>query len=138
MEKAGKKYISPEELREFGYLQEVNRQFFHPLGMALALLSQEEASMRTRVRDFMQSIPDGPDEIDIGMALLAEFGVKPGVRIIGVYDDRDDPEGIIFGDGPDPEKVERVAQQFLDRSGPRSAKLGYIIQPYEVPDNAGS
>lgn len=29
------KYMSIKEFVEFGYLQEVNRQFFHPLGLAL-------------------------------------------------------------------------------------------------------
>jgi hypothetical protein len=31
------KYISPKEFREKGYLQEVNRRFFHPLGLALSI-----------------------------------------------------------------------------------------------------
>lgn len=31
------KYIPPDELVDEGYLQEVNRQFFHPLGLALSV-----------------------------------------------------------------------------------------------------
>jgi hypothetical protein len=33
----GPKLIDIAELREFGFLQEVNRCFFHPLGLALAI-----------------------------------------------------------------------------------------------------
>jgi hypothetical protein len=31
------KYMNAEDFRNEGFLQEVNRQFFHPLGLALAL-----------------------------------------------------------------------------------------------------
>lgn len=31
------KYLDLKEFRDFGFLQEVNRQFFHPLVLALAL-----------------------------------------------------------------------------------------------------
>jgi hypothetical protein len=31
------KYMSPKEFQEQGYLQEVNRQFLHPLGLALSV-----------------------------------------------------------------------------------------------------
>lgn len=31
------KYISVKEFREHGYLQELNRQFLHPLGLALSV-----------------------------------------------------------------------------------------------------
>lgn len=31
------KYINPRELRDTGILQEVNRVFFHPLGLALTI-----------------------------------------------------------------------------------------------------
>ena len=30
--------MSLNELKEMGYLQEVNRQFFHPIGLALAVI----------------------------------------------------------------------------------------------------
>lgn len=35
-------YLSLKEFRDFGYLQEVNRQFFHPLGLALELMVDED------------------------------------------------------------------------------------------------
>ena len=35
------KYLDPKVLIEDGYLQEANRQFFHPLGLALELNKQD-------------------------------------------------------------------------------------------------
>lgn len=32
-----KKIIEPKEFREHGYLQEINRRFLHPLGLALTI-----------------------------------------------------------------------------------------------------
>jgi hypothetical protein len=34
------------EFREAGYLQESNRRFFHPLGLALELTAQKQAAAR--------------------------------------------------------------------------------------------
>lgn len=34
-----RKYIDIQEFIDAGYLQEVNRQFFHPLGLALAVIA---------------------------------------------------------------------------------------------------
>jgi hypothetical protein len=56
------KYMSVEEFREKGYLQEVNRCFLHPLGLALAVRQHE----------------DGPETLE------------------GIWDCRDDPEGLFF------------------------------------------
>lgn len=37
-----RRYLTPQELRDGGYLQEVNRRFFHPLGLALAVDPDQE------------------------------------------------------------------------------------------------
>lgn len=58
------KRIDIKEFREKGFLQEVNRKFFHPLGLALEVI-----------------INDGTGEETLG----------------GMWDYRDDPEGIFFG-----------------------------------------
>ena len=50
------------EFRELGFLQEVNRRFLHPLGLALEVVLE----------------PDGTEHLG------------------GVWDYRDDPEGMIF------------------------------------------
>jgi hypothetical protein len=39
------KRIDPKEFQEFGYLQEVNRQFFHPLGLALEVIIDEDGKV---------------------------------------------------------------------------------------------
>lgn len=84
------------EFRSLGYLQEINRLFLHPLGLALEVVSEEDGSER--------------------------FG--------GVWDYRDDPEGIVFGDDDvDPEMAARVADELTARVGPRQAAVGYVIQP---------
>ena len=37
------KKMSPKEFRKLGYLQEVNRQFLHPLGLALEMVIDDES-----------------------------------------------------------------------------------------------
>ncbi len=36
------KKINIKEFREFGYLQEVNRRFLHPLGLALEVVIDDD------------------------------------------------------------------------------------------------
>jgi hypothetical protein len=40
----GRKFVIPAVLQSDGYLQEVNRRFFHPLGMALAVTSYPDGA----------------------------------------------------------------------------------------------
>ena len=48
--------LSPADLRDGGYLQEVNRQFFHPLGLALAVWPDDEpaadGTFRAQIWDY--------------------------------------------------------------------------------------
>ncbi len=67
------KRIDIKEFRSKGFLQEANRLFFHPLGLALEVIINEE---------------DGSEKLG------------------GVWDYRDDPEGMLFGD--DMINVEKV------------------------------
>lgn len=91
------KRIAPKEFQEFGYLQEVNRQFLHPLGMALEVIVDQETG-----------------DVSLG----------------GIWDYRDDPEGIAFADGEiDPIKAARVQVQWHEKEQVRVKNLGYIIQP---------
>ena len=90
------KYLDIKEFRGHGYLQEANRLFFHPLGLALEVMVD----------------PDGNE------------------RLGGVWDYRDDPEGMNFGPGVMREDVElRVNQERIDKAKARWAGLGYVIQP---------
>ena len=66
------KYLDLYEFIDEGYLQEANRLFFHPLGLALQVYFEDD-------------VPAG----------------------IKVWDYREDPEGIAFGDSFDSMKAEQ-------------------------------
>ena len=94
------KRMDIKEFREKGYLQEVNRRFFHPLGLALEVVVEE----------------DGTE------------------RLGGIWDYRDDEEGIIYDESVlSKDKAKRKAafieNEFLKRKQIREKKLGYFIQP---------
>lgn len=91
------KLIDPKEFQEFGYLQEINRQFLHPLGMALEVIVNNET----------------------GEVL---FG--------GIWDCRDDLEGMAFADGEiEPKKAARVQAAWHEKEQVRIKTLGYVMQP---------
>lgn len=90
--------MSPKEFRELGFLQEVNRCFLHPLGLALEI-----------VRD-----TDTGEE---------SFGA--------VWDYRDDPEGMIFGDELDAEKAASIHKLQVEKAIARHKKFGWTLQPLE-------
>ena len=98
------KKISIKEFREFGFLQEVNRQFFHPLGLALEI-----------------KIDDDENEY-----------------LGDIWDFREDPEGIIYGEVNEElhkariEKFNRVKEFQKEKFKLRENTLGYIIQSFET------
>lgn len=92
--------IDIAEFRSMGYLQELNRRFLHPLGLALEVVVDE----------------DGTEHLG------------------GVWDSRDDPEGITYGDehhAPTLLAAETI-DAILDLRAPaRRQGLGYVIQPVD-------
>ena len=91
-------YMDLNEFKEAGFLQEVNRQFFHPLGLALAVEVDDETG-------------------DV-------------VGFAGVWDYRDDPEGLFFlAEELDPEKAERVRDLLESKADERRRKEGAVVQP---------
>lgn len=92
--------IKRMDIAEFvdeGYLQELNRRFLHPLGLALEVVIDEN---------------------------------RDPVRFGGVWDCRDDKEGLIYAKGVlDPEKAQCIRQFEIDRTTERVDRLGYWIQP---------
>jgi len=92
-----------KEFREKGYLQEVNRRFLHPLGLALEV----------SVND------DGSEKLN------------------GVWDYRNDEEGIIYDlENSDEERIEKfkkneeyINQEFKRKSETRNRLLGFDIEP---------
>jgi hypothetical protein len=92
------KYMDVAEFRSAGYLQEVNRRFLHPLGLALAV----------KVAD------DGTEHIS------------------GVWDYRDDPEGIRYVDGVElAQRARDIDELWRVREIERRAALGWMVQPAE-------
>jgi hypothetical protein len=94
------KRIDIKEFRELGYLFEANRQFFHPLGLALEI-----------------NIDDKGNE-----------------TLSGVWDYRDDPEGMLYDDklmssDAAKTKFEFVNTQFEEKAKYRLEKFGFDVQP---------
>ena len=95
------KRIPIKEFREKGYLQEVNRLFFHQLGLALEVVVDEETG----------------DE-----------------RLGGVWDYRDDPEGIGFGGKCiSKKKAQHVAALSESKRFVRETLYGDMIESVSIP-----
>lgn len=83
--------IDIKEFREHGYLQEVNRQFFHPLGLALEVVVEEDGSERLGgvwdSRDDPEGFEYGADLLDAEKAVRVEVEqarkAEPRVRALG-------------------------------------------------------
>lgn len=82
------KYMNIKEFREKGFLQEANRLFFHPCGLALEVACKDCSGC---LAIFGNIAPDCP--------VCHGDGADPEGEeyISGVWDYRDDPEGIYFG-----------------------------------------
>ena len=85
------KRMDIREFKDAGFLQEVNRQFFHPHGLALEVVTDDETGE---------------------------------CRLGGIWDYREDPEGLLFGDGVDREKAQRVADERMRHVPTRLALFG--------------
>ena len=90
------KRIDIKEFREMGLLTEVNRTFFHPLGLALEVIIDDETGEE---------------------------------KLGGIWDYREDPEGILYHEENFPtEKVEKAQEFIKSQYEKRFKTLGYIIQ----------
>lgn len=112
------KRIDIAEFREIGFLQEVNRQFFHPLGLALEVVIEDCDNC-------------GASGIDmVGYPATSEpcpvcGGNKQTERLGGVWDYRDDPEGMVYGSGEiEQDKIDRVAAVRQQHAVERERLLG--------------
>ena len=94
------KRMDIKEFRELGYLQELNRRFLHPLGLALEVVHHDD-----------------------------------GTEVLGgIWDYRDDEEGIRFGELTDSEargKHDRIEHEWNTRERARVRALGYMVQPVD-------
>lgn len=99
-------YMPVAEFVSGGYLQEVNRQFLHPLGLTLEVERQVNA--------------------DTG---------EETYKLVGIIDGRQDPEGFVFDDSIDLNpSAEKIHSEWLDAEAHRMLRLGYVIQPCNVND----
>jgi hypothetical protein len=66
----------------------------------------------------------------LGLALEVRIDDDGNESFGQVWDDRDDPEGIYYGDDLlSPEKAKAVCDLMLSRRGERLTQLNYVIQP---------
>lgn len=66
--------MDPKEFQNFGYLQEVNRKFFHPLGLALSVHTDETGTHFGGIWD-MRADPEGlifDTAIDVNKVMRVE------------------------------------------------------------------
>jgi hypothetical protein len=96
------KYLSLRDFVQLGFLQEANRQFFHPHGLALEVRTDDTGAV---------------------------------VALGGIWDSRDDPKGIVFGDVPDRDKRDRVADEYERHREARLRLMGDVRQPLDWEPN---
>ena len=102
------KRISIKEFRELGYLQELNRQFLHPLGLALEVTVSddvEEAEVLGGIWDYR----DDPEGLRYNLA-NSEHLPPQRLRVAR-------------------EKAEHVQREVDARRPVREAALGYWVEP---------
>ena len=77
------KRMNIKEFRKVGFLQEANRLFFHPLGLALEIIATWPKDVTAEEKKKYKIPFNHP---------------KAKHSLGGVWDYRDDPEGMLFGD----------------------------------------
>jgi hypothetical protein len=97
-----RKYMGMQEFVDVGFLQEANRKFFHPLGLALSVDVDDDGA-------------------------VTSFG--------RIWDSRDDPEGIAYGDGMlSMEKAVNVSMEASRHVESRVRLLGWVVQRIRETD----
>lgn len=111
MEDKGKHQISEDiktidikEFREKGYLQELNRRFLHPLGMALSVLVNNDGESLAEIWDYRED--------DEGVYLDIAGGTKEKKEKYK-------------------QKKEFVDNEITNRRKKRTKELGYFIEPID-------
>lgn len=125
------KRIDIKEFREKGYLQELNRQFLHPLGLALEVVIDNCPNCDNG------TIHRGSVDQPIHERCPTCGGDGEIVVLGGIWDFREDPEGLLFGEPLDEEMIAFVKEEREKRSGRREELLapGRIVQePQDLID----
>jgi hypothetical protein len=118
------------EFRRLGLLQELNRQFLHPLGLALEVVVDDPDLCRCgqlRESEVHQVKSADPD-----VRFHAHPFEERPERFGGVWDCREDPEGMVFGEPTNPAGAAYVEQLREEHRAARQALLnGRTIQPVD-------
>ena len=102
------KKMSTKEFRKLGYLQELNRQFLHPLGLALMVIVDDNGNERF---DEVWDARNDPE----------------GIRFDYLNPQFVDPEDL----EKSREKAAFVKEEQVKRSLPRDEALGFWVEPLE-------
>ena len=97
-----RKYISITEFRDKGYLQEVNRRFFHPLGLALSVEREDGGEWELHGIWDVRHDPEG-------VVFDGEYIVSEEAQ----------------------EKATFVTNEFYVRGNYRQEHFGYSVQPID-------
>ena len=108
------KYMDLEEFVQHGYLQEANRQFFHPLGLALEVHAVDRGDSGVAGELWIWDCRDDPEGIVVGTDQEAVMWATP-IRV---------------------EMRDLVASVLETHRAAREALFGSVIQPIvgEVPE----
>lgn len=152
------KHMPIGEFRSEGYLQELNRLFLHPLGLALEVTvmdgESDDAKLIERLAplidanlrslwgkpELVAALQEKSEEIarECARAIVAALWPRGSEHISGVWDYRDDPEGMVFGAGEiDVNKADRIGVLLAHKLAERQGLLGFSVQaPGDVPPEA--
>lgn len=133
-------YGDVDELRSIGFIQEANRLFFHPHGLAVEVApgGWSEAQLRAWLSE-QADVPVGEGQVE-ALVAFAKHVRLDRTYISGVWDYRHDPEGVGYThvlDTPSaPAKAERVAAvraEFERHAAARTVMFGDPIQAIPEP-----
>lgn len=150
------KYVDLAEWQKLGGLQEANRLFFHTHGWALEATIVEESGdrkMRERIQKALAKhaggspydpARDDPDYLAGSYSKIVEDILEAlypigSVRLSGIWDYSDDPEGVVFGSWPEEyvAKAEAVHAKRLAHFKARSAMFRGDDGPWRAPRDPG-
>lgn len=145
------KHIDIAEFRDIGFVYEGNRQFFHPHGLALEITivdSEGWTEDNERVKMMAEAIMsrmygtlvdvDAAAEADmrrecVELAIAAMMAIYPpgSQHISGVWDYRDDKEGIIFGEATE-DGEQKAARVLAERERHRAFRSALFDREGEI------
>lgn len=126
------KHIDIAEFRDIGFVYEGNRQFFHPHGLALEITivdpegwTEDNERVQRVAAAFVEHGKhwDTPMRLEpaihLAIAAMTALYLPGSQHISGVWDYRDDKEGVIFGAGVE-DGAEKAARVLAERNRHRA------------------